>query len=161
MIKLFFCQHAKIGEATALGTEGIAETLSVDTILQDLGFETQYAFSSPAEPCVETALLFSPVVMQEVPILRNFGTSKELKNLADEFLAPIEAANLPEDAQAVVVSHDCVPTIMAWRWLERHGAKVDWNIPEPLDNLRESCGFLVEGTECRYITPIGETKITP
>ena len=153
MRRFFFCRHGKIWDKDTLSNDGVRGLELTKSRLLERGFKATDAWSSTQKQCVLTANLLAPgVEVRATEALHSFGNVRTLLAHADEFLAPLFAADVPKFANILAVSHDCMPAVMAWRMVKRNGGIPKWKLGE-LNLLEMGAGLLVEETECLYIPP--------
>jgi phosphohistidine phosphatase SixA len=161
----FFCRHGQVGSRDALSTEGYEACILLRELLYGTcAFET--ALVSPANRCIETAQVLMGSVIE-----KEFVVDSELRVFVDyqTFIAPLAqhidvpprtnfsnwgtVVELYEEHQPdLVVGHDCMPVILAFKLLERRGVKIDWRAqPRELTSLGMGCGVLVSGDTYTYI----------
>ncbi len=168
----FFCRHGQVGSRDTLSPEGKSECRYLRESLREVcDFRT--ALVSTANRCLETAHVF----MEHAPV-RSLFMDSELHVFVDyrTFISPtIHHVDVPprtnfsnwatvvelfEEYQPdLVVGHDCMPVILAFKLLERRGVKIDWHAqPRELTSLGMGCGVLVSDDTYKYI---GVPKVTP
>jgi hypothetical protein len=151
----FFCRHGQVESGDFLSAAGIAACTEVRELLRDVcDFTT--VLTSPAERCRETAEILtagkSDVVFVPHAELRTFADYRSFVNTApctgDEPPRynfsnwPTVVGLYQEYMPELVVGHDCVPVILAFKVLERRGVRIDWlHQPPELTNLAMGCGI--------------------
>ena len=161
--KIFFGRHGHNVNSGEYGvTPGGFHALgAICNRLRLVRFFPQAAVSSSETRCVQTASFLNynePPLC--IPLLHAYGNMQKVGIVIDkdapprwlsaheyaaEALAAVLAA-VPGDKSLVVIAHDCIPLLLAYRYLELHGVSVDWKHTLPQFPLKGE-GVLVEG-EC-------------
>ncbi len=164
MARFFFQRHGELGQGRDLSVDGINDIKRARTWLLERDFIATFALTSEDEACVTTArLLLSGQRPTLHPILFAFGNLKHVgvsipyvgskEEESGQGYATRALDTLLETAQmeenVVVVGHDEVPVLLAWRLIEMQGGRVDWtqNVPHRSFFPNRGEGLLVDGCE--------------
>ncbi len=154
---IYFTRHGKLVPGDIFLSEiGRTELRSVADRLQKKGFNPEIAVTSPEIRCVESVAYFTDkaeVVREQmlevsgtIDLLRRFRAARFLPRLFE----------LAAGKDALVVSHDCVPSVLALCLAEMRGASIDWkdeNLRFQTARLERGHGVLVTGSAYEFISP--------
>lgn len=161
---IFFGRHG-LCDAGGLGDEGLVELAILRESLATRGFKPKRGVASPTLRTIHTArFLLHGVEPQSLSFLHASGsiqdidvapaiqggpvTTFEAHEYAERALQDVLPLTGREDA--IVISHDHIPLLLAWRYMELHGRTFAWSREEAPDYPAfpdQGEGLLVQGTE--------------
>lgn len=159
---IYFTRHgrADFGDGTlterGINDEGRKELGAIKLKLTSFNFNPQVAISSKALRCIQTVCLLGDVKQDQCRIVKELGIARSFCGLVgnvDVILDPVISI-IPSGFDAVVACHDSTATILALRFIERKGKKINWNdIPRELMFLRQGHGLLVKEDDYIHLSP--------
>lgn len=159
---IYFTRHgrADFGDGTlvekGISDEGRKELGAIKLKLTSFNFNPQVAISSKALRCIQTVCLLSDVKQDQCRIVKELGIAKSFHGLmgdADVILDSVISI-IPSGFDAVVACHDNAATVLALRFIERKGKRINWNnIPRELIFLGQGHGLLVKEDNYIYLSP--------
>ena len=154
---LYFTRHGKLipGELL-LSEEGRAELGLVGERLKERGFKPNLVFTSPELRCVDSVPYFTDtleVIRDQaleasgtVDMLRKFRAPKFLPRLLD----------FAQGKDALVVSHDCVASVLGLCLAEMRGTQINWQdekLRHQVFRLERGHGVLVIDGTYEFVSP--------
>ena len=159
---IYFTRYgrADFGDGTltekGISDEGRKELGLIKLKLSNFDFNPQVVVSSKALRCIQTACLLGGVREEQCHIVKELGITGSFYGLVgdvDIILNPVISI-ISSGLDAVVACHDSTATVLALRFIEKTGKRIDWNnIPRELMFLRQSHGLLVGENDYIYLSP--------
>jgi hypothetical protein len=154
MSRILFIRHGNCWGSSGLSELGKQDISRVLVKLKDLGFSPKIPITTRAQRCIETAQILvpdaEPIICAELPC---YCVWRDQRKKGDEMLKSIEPY-LQKDKDAIVVCHDAMPAIMAFRLMEMRGGSVSWDcLPESATCPGMGCGILLDGISFVSIYP--------
>jgi len=153
---IYFTRHGEIlGQEDELSEAGKEKLVLIRQKLLQKHFDAKIAFATDKNRTVESALQLAPkAALFRSGELRVHGNVSMIRKFHADTMLKWILERVPEHKQALVVNHDATPAVLALRFAEMKGAKVDWENKDLLYKmvkLGRGQGVLVIGALYEFI----------